>query len=415
MSTSQYTDESSIPLRSAGAFNPKVPDAEKASELISPSSVSRYQPRPGYCTTGRPVEVLANYFQVKLPPNLVLHRYSVTIEPDVKGKKRKQLFRVLLTEVTELASVRTQVATDFQNLIISCIELPFIQDKSIKYRAEGETQASDGAQEYVFKIRRVSDQQRLDMNKLFQCIRSQQDEPSYLNKMYVLTETLNILLGHTVRDSTNITTVGSKKAYELSSNNPRLDLTGALVALRGYFSSAKIADGCILSNVSVSYGAFYDPMKLDKLMDIYCDACQLGWSPDSLKTLEKFVKGLRVEIPHLNREENGHTIKKCKTVFGLANQSLDGRRSRDADKEDGSWKQDPPPHFTRSNDLHGWGASSGPIGGGPKNVKFFMEMEPEKPRRDGRLDAMTYGRYVSVWEYFHEKGNPPSHFVLALH
>jgi len=352
MSISQYTDESSIPLRPASASNPKVPDAEKASEFISPSSMIHYQPRPGYCTIGRPVEVLANYFEVKLPPNLVFHRYSVTIEPDVKGKKRKQLFRVLLTEVKELVSVRTQFATDFQNLIVSCTELPFIQDKSIKYRAEGETQASDRAQEYICKIRRVSDQQRLDMNELLQSIHSQQDEPSYMNKMCVLTETLNILLGHTVRKSTNITTVGSKKAYELSPNNPRLDLTGALVALRGYFSSAKIADGCILSNVSVSYGAFYDPKHLDKLMDIYCDACNLGWSPDSLKILDKFVKGLRVEIPHLNREENGRTIKKYKTVFGLANQSSDGQRPRDADK-DSSRKQGPPPRFTRSNDLHG--------------------------------------------------------------
>ncbi len=353
MSTSQYTEESSIPLRTTSASNPKVPDAGKASELISPSSVIRYQPRPGYCTIGRPVEVLANYFQVKLPPNLVFHRYSVTIEPDVKGKKRKQLFRLLLAEVNELASVRTKIATDFQNLIVSCTELPFIQDKTIKYRAEGETQASDGAPEYISKIRRVSDQQRLDMNELLRCIHSQQDEPSYMSKMYVLTEILNILLGHTVRKSTNITTVGSKKAYELSPNNPRLDLTGALVAVRGYFSSAKIADGCILSNVSVSYGAFYDPMPLDKMMDIYCDTCKLGWSPDSLKILEKFVKGLRVEIPHLGREENGRFIKKYKTVFGLANQSSDGRRPRDADKEDSSRKQDPPPQFTRSNDLLG--------------------------------------------------------------
>ncbi len=44
-----------------------------------------------------------------------------------------------------------------------------------------------------------------------------------------------------------------------------------------------------------------------------------------------------------------------------------------------------------------------------------MEMKPEKPRRDGNLDAVTYGGYVSVWDYFHEKGNPPSHFMLALH
>lgn len=347
------------------------------------------------------MEVLANYFKVELPSDLVFHRYSVTIEPDVKGKKRKQLFKIFLKDTDQLARAGTNLVTDFQTLIISRTELPFFQDKAIRYRAEGETQASDRAQEYIVKIKRVYDQQRLDMIKLLHDSCSQQDDQSFLNKMHVLTETLNILLGHNVRSSTRMTTVGDKRVFDVSSENRKLDLGAALVALRGYFSSVKIADGIALSNVSVNYGAFYDSIALDKLMDTYCNAYTLDWAPNSLKSLEKFVKGLRVEVPHLSREENGHTIKKCKSVFGPANESSDGRPPRDPNGEDSSRQSDRPPHFTRSN--RNWTASSGPIGAGPKDVKFFLDAKSEDPVTDGP-DAGPHGRYISVWDYFREKG-----------
>lgn len=322
----------------------------------------------------------------------------------MKGKKRKQLFKILLKHIPELASVTAKLVTDYQNLIISCTELPYIQDRYIKYRAEGETRASDRAQEYSVQIKRVYDQQRLNMTKLLQYITSQQHDPSFLNKMHVLTETLNILLSHTARSSTSISTIGDKRVFDVSPHNPKLDLGAALVALRGYFSSVKIADGRVLSNVSVSYGAFYNPIRLDKLMDVYCIACSLEWNPASLKSLEAFVKGLRVEVSHLSRQENGHTIRKCKTVFGLANQDFDGRSPRGANEEDSSRKQDHPPRFTRSNGPQNasWSASSGPIGAGPEDVKFFEESTAGKPVTGGP-DATPQGRYISVWEYFKKK------------
>lgn len=163
----------------------------------------------------------------------------------------------------------------------------------------------------------------------------------------------------------------------MSSENPKLDLDATLVALRGYFSSVKIADSGMLSTVSVSYGAFCDPISLDTLIEIYCNVYRVSWGPAFLKSLEKFVTGLRVEISYLSRKENGHSVKKSKTVFGLANQSSDGRPPGDLNEEDGSRQQDHPPYYTRPN--QNWIALCGPIGAGPKDVKLCQCWQREFP------------------------------------
>jgi len=100
---------------------------------------------------------------------------------------------------------------------------------------------------------------------------------------------------------------GAKIVFDVSSEHSKLDLGDALVAHRGYFSSVKFVDCHVLSNVNVSYDAFYDPTFLDQLMDTCCNAYGLGWVHDPLKILGKFVKGLQVVVPHLYKEENGRT------------------------------------------------------------------------------------------------------------
>lgn len=398
-----FTDFSSISLHPASKLNLVVPDVEENPETSSAMTVAETCLRPGYRSVGKPVQVLTNHFQVILSANLVLHRYSVTVEPELNGKKRKQLLKVVLESILELASVRKNLVTDFQHLIISCSELPFIPDAVVKYRTESQLIPGTRAQEYIIRIRRVYTQQRLDVSELLQRSHPLQENDSFSSKTHLFVEALNILLGHHARASSSIATIGAKRVFDVSSGAPKYDLGAALVALRGFFSSAKITDGRVLSNVNVSYGAFYDPIRLDMLMNEYCTACGLGWDPESLKKLEKFVKGLRIEVPHLEKtDDKGNAVKKFKTVFGLANESIDGKKPWNLKEGKDTRKQGPSPRFRTS--LRWWTATSGPVGAGPKDVEFFLETKSEEAVADVGPNTRAAGRYISVWKYFQEKG-----------
>jgi hypothetical protein len=144
-----------------------------------------------------------------------------------------------------------------------------------------------------------------------------------------------------------------------------------LEVIKGYYSSVRAATGRILLNVNVSHAVFYRPERLEVLMD--------GFRQEhgrNLVSLQKFLKGVRVQVTHLpaRKDKNGQSIRRIKTIFGLAN------------KNDGHGQEKP--------------VKVANFGCGAKEVEFFQGDRPgQKPStKPGSKTAPN--RYVSVFQFF---------------
>ena len=346
--------------------------------------------RPGYGTRGQNVLLWANYFELIPSPELLLYRYNVAIQPAAVGRKLSQIIRLLL-ETPEYAESRKEMVTDFKSTLVSRKRLnPDISGAAIQYRTEGEDEPRVDAQTYRLRIEETA---IFTVSELTDYLNSTSVTTAFTDKLPML-QALNIFLGHHAKCSPTMTTIGGNKSFSLGQASAKCDLGAGLSALRGFFSSVRVATCRILVNVNVSHGAFYNAVRLDELIQKYGSANQLNKAK-----LQSFLKGVRVKVTHLGEKKNksGEIIPRVKTIFGLANQN-DGH------------SLDHPPRV-RS------------FGAGPKDVEFFLDGSPEvsskgqaargsgsknrgKGGKSGNSthnsgqDVSQGGRYISVYEFF---------------
>ncbi|KAF7505467.1 hypothetical protein GJ744_000714 [Endocarpon pusillum] len=353
---------------------------------------ARFPGRPGYGTRGQKVILWTNYFEMIPNPDLLLYRYSVAVQPDATGKKLSQIIRLLL-QLPEYADFEHDIVTDFKSNLVSCRRLsPDTVDSVVQYRAEGEDEPRANAQTYRLRVKETG---ILTVSELTDYLTSTNVNTTYADKLPVL-QALNIFLAHYAKVSPTLATIGSSKSFDL--NTPKWDLGAGVSALRGFFSSVRVATCRILVNVNVSHGTFYDPLPLDQLIQNYGSAHQYN-----LVKLQSFLKGLRVKVVHLKEKKNkaGESIPRVKTIFGLAAKG-DGQRLPH------------PPQFV--NLL---------FGAGPQDVAFFNDStaapssastgqaaattgskKKGKGARGGAAshgpgqDIAQAGRYISVYEFF---------------
>ena len=272
-------------------------------------------------------------------PDLLLYRYNVAVQPDAVGKKLSQIIRLLL-QLPAYGEFRNDIVTDFKSTLVSRRRLsPDTAQATIQYRAEGEDEPRAHAPNYRLRVEETG---TLTISELTDYLSSTNLSTTYADQLPVL-QALNIFLGHHAKSSPAIATVGSTKSFHLSEDSPKWDLGAGLTALRGFFSSVRVATCRILVNVNVSHGAFYDAIRLDQLIQKYGSAHQFN-----RVKLQSFLKKVRVRVIHLEEKRNkaGETIARVKTIFGLAN------------NDDGQGLDHPPRVAT--------------FGAGSKGVEFFL-------------------------------------------
>jgi eukaryotic translation initiation factor 2C len=214
----------------------------------------------------------------------------------------------------------------------------------IQYRTEGEDNPRANAPSYTIHITHTK---TLNVSDLIEHITSEDVNATIGNEQEVL-QALNIFLGHYAKSSSAFATVGSKKIYSLNQGANGWDLGAGLTALRGFFSSVRVATRRILVNINISHGAFYDAIPLAQLMDKYGHAHQ-----KDLVKLQYFLKRVRVKVIHLAEENKaGRATARVKTIFGLA-------RSDDGTPDDGQ-RVIHPPRVQK-------------FGAGPQDVEFFRQ------------------------------------------
>ena len=325
-------------------------------------------------------------------PNLLLYRYNVDVQPAAAGKKLNQIIRLVL-ELPEYREFRNDIVTDFKSTLVSRRRLsPDTAGTAIQYRAEREDEPRDKAPTYRIRVEETG---TLTVAELTDHLTSTNVNTAYADKLPIL-QALNIFLGHYAKSSPTISTVGSSKSFSLAQNSPSRDLGAGLTALRGFFSSVRVATCRILVNVNVSHGAFYDPVPLEQLINRYGSAHAFN-----RVKLQAFLKRVRVRVTHLGEKKNkaGESIARVKTIFGLANQN-DGHGL---------------PHPPRVSKF----------GAGPKEVEFFLNdsgapsssstsqaaatpgsKKKGKGKKGGESsqgpgqDVAEGGRYISVYDFF---------------
>lgn len=189
-------------------------------------------------------------------------------------------------------------------------------------------------------------------------------------------------------------TIGASKRFSLANDADKWDLGTGLTAIRGFFSSVRLATCRLLVNVNVSHGAFYEAGPLDQLMHKYYASHQR-----SKYKLNNFLKKLKVNPTHLpgRRNQKGEIVQKTKTIFGLANTN-DGHNLQHPSRvrEFGAGPKDV--EFWLGGGAEGQPASiegAGSQEGAKKKKKKGKQAGPcEKP------SPGSSGRYISVYDFF---------------
>ncbi|KAL8794371.1 MAG: hypothetical protein Q9195_003069 [Heterodermia aff. obscurata] len=356
--------------------------------------------RPGYGTQGKSVVLWANYFEFVPPPDLLLYRYSITEVKeqgekgkDAGGKKLKQVIRLIL-EQPPLHQRRNDIVTDFKTNFISRSQITNAElgalPRSIRYRAEDEDEPRPTAPYYRYTIQATG---TLTVSELTEFLTSTNSNASFDKQP--ISQALNIFLGHYAKASSQHTTIGANKSYSLNQSEVTSGNLGAgLTALRGFFSSIRVATTRILVNVNISHSPFYNAVPLVQSMGDFSRA----YGPNRVK-LQVFLQKVRVTTTHLKEKKSkaGVPIPRIKTISGLAKMG------------DGANSEHPP----RIN---------GGFGSGPRDVEFWLDAKPgatpaepaakSKGKKQGKGTqagapaasqsgpAGSGGRYISVYNYF---------------
>jgi eukaryotic translation initiation factor 2C len=374
-------------------------ETEKASQATStpgskkPALDSRLPIRPGYGTQGRAVLLWANYFELAAPPDLLLFRYSIEIQPDdagrtPTGKRAKRIIELLLEE--HLSAYRTSIATDYKSNLVCRFELPVTEDTyDVRYRSEEEDQPSQNAKTYRIHLQ---DTGTLRVSELTDYLTSTHASALFGSKDEII-QALNIVVGHHPKAASDIFSVGANKHFDLSpAASEKVSLGAGLQAIRGFFVSVRAATSRILVNVQVKHTACYNEGPLDHLIFQY-----LEQNGRNMFKLANFLKKLRIQVTHIvRRNRSGQEIPRIKTIAGLA---MPG---------DGHGLAHPPivPNFAA----------------GAKEVKFFLGGPGEQPGGKEQRSAKKEGKkgkkagkpgpeppqvgYISVYDFFRQRNLP---------
>jgi eukaryotic translation initiation factor 2C len=285
--------------------SPASPDL-KLSEL---SLEDRLPRRPAFGSEGRQVVLWANYFELNTKLDTILHRYSIAVRPDANGKKLEQIVRLLLEEEDAFVARKKDIASDFRSTIItrSPLDEDCLGEFQVAYRSEFEDEPKASATTYAVRVQ--DSRMTHSMRRLVEYMTSTTLNAAYEDRLPTI-QALNIVMGDYTKRKKDIVMVGPSKSYSTAPDNQPFNLSDTLKALRGFFSSVRLASSRMLVNVNVSHSAFYPAIKLVDLMRAR------GRNPHQILP---FIKGLKVQTTHLRAKvKHGVEIPRVKTISSFA-------------------------------------------------------------------------------------------------
>jgi eukaryotic translation initiation factor 2C len=346
-------------------------------------------PRPGFGTRGRPVVLWANHFSVASVVSQVLYRYHIDVtsakgKTAPTGKKLKRIIELFLDQ--HLPQHHLGVVTNFKSYLLAKTEVEMEMGKAtyqVTYFSEDSDEPTPYALVYDITLKETG---TINVPDLMNHLASTQPSHIFSTKEETI-QALQILIGHHPKAARTIASVGANKHFEPSSHEIH-PLGAGLVAIQGFLVSVRAATARLLVNVQIKNMAFFNPIRLDRLMQEFI------WSNgNSVAKMGSFLKRLSIEVVHIQRKNKaGKSVARIKTILSLAR------------RDDGRGQVNPP--------------IVSKVGGGSKEVKFFLLDKPAessaaqstapksqgkgkkgKPPPTGTAEAGP-GKYISVHDFF---------------
>lgn len=297
--------------------------------------------RPDYGSAGdpKPVSMWANFFELRTKPGLIYYQYKIIIEPvqadenkdrkviAPKGKKLKEIIKIML-QLPQFKPFEFDVVTDFAEILISRKQLDVSSMRTkepFQYQAEdsdysrGGDWPNRGATRYNVTLDETESSGSLQVSDLLRSLQSTELEQTYGDTASMV-QALDIVLGQQRKSAPNLITLGRGRCFPKNPSSKEMtELGGGLIAIRGFFSSVRVATGRILLNCNICHGAFYPAIPLVDLFNRF-EICENSESRQKLD-FEQLIQGLQIEANHLPRLTTNLTnqhIPRVYRVFGLA-------------------------------------------------------------------------------------------------
>jgi len=340
--------------------------------------------RPGYSREGKDVKLWANYVELAppKPKEMKLYWYSISAKPKVEskspGKGEKEAESETAEEDAKLAKGvklgkiiaqllegnlkknhdKGRLVSDFTATIIS---LDRLKESSYTVDYHHELNAADTpGEEYIVTVKPakagnkkleageqaevVTEQNMVqDLGPLYKFLTSSdpsdRETSAVATKVPVFMQAMNIWLRHfsklskfSPNSSRPVQAIAGSRAFPVPTDKKEIEASkfgeSFLLAMGGYFSSARAAAGRLLINVNVSCGAFYQPGFVSELIrkryfhvdkqtkeKIYEDPN--GLDQRKYEYLHRALKGIKVKVTFVEGP------RALKTIHGLAHKEVD--------------------------------------------------------------------------------------------
>ena len=279
--------------------------------------------RPEYGDKGVPVTLLTNYFEVSMNEAHQLFTYEATLDERVHNKRqRHQFMGTVLKDVPELRDLGQGVATDYASLVVTSAKLALGSSESTTFTiAYYDTESPEGrvyGRDRPFKLTLSlvgticsSDLSRYVMSSPTESLDSAQPGPVDAKAV----QTLNVVMASRPNKDPCVYQGGQNKFFRYPTEQgafSNYDLLGGLIAVRGFFSSIRFSTSRTLLNLNAQCSPFYKQINAREVMQLY-----QSLNPDWL-ALERFLKGLRVEMSYMRAPDARSNVRKVRTIAGLS-------------------------------------------------------------------------------------------------
>ena len=277
--------------------------------------------RPAYGKAGDIINLEANYFKVDLDSSVQLYRYHVHVAPEPKtARQRQRAFELFMKEEPCFQNLRDSgvspvYATDCRSTLVTAEPLE-LGDSGRNQRQVAYYESEENGPKKIPSVHihifttSVARIQPMPLQKLMDCLTSTTTARPYLGLKGSILQLLNIVVSQKPLEITGVAeTKERNKVFTERENEPLGVLGGGLVALQCYSTRLKTASPSLLINFSPRVAIFYREGSLVHLIRDFRASCK------ATDQLHGFLKGLRVQVPHL-KSNNGRP--RTKTITGLA-------------------------------------------------------------------------------------------------
>ncbi|CAG8131652.1 unnamed protein product [Penicillium olsonii] len=334
MSCRMFTDPIS-------AVDPKVVDLENKSvaNFLADQKAGKARPsdatgvalayRPGYGTLGRPLNYRANMFAMDLRPGMVLHSYRLKFSPtDVTRSQQTFIIKHMLRLYAPFVQKGVQIATDGATEVVTLEPLP--ENRGVHRVSMSTGKGADKSGQRSQRTQEAQSERRGSSGPWVVTVEYKESQPvqSVLDnirdpnfrKVVPNRDTSDIEGTHVTRAETNVVRMlnilmsaypnrtpgtyivgkGRNKVFRLDDDKQSMYLGGGIEAVRGYYSSVRLAAGHVMLNLNISHSAMFRPGSLIRMIDEFVKV-----HGENRELLNSWLSRLKVYAIHLPKRENG--------------------------------------------------------------------------------------------------------------